>query len=32
MSWRAYAAYDRDPGDVHLAAFEMDEKQHVIGH
>src|SRR5450759_4428135 len=21
-----------DPGDVHLAALEMDEKQHVIGH
>src|ERR1035437_9958425 len=21
-----------DPGDVHLAALEMDEKQHVVGH
>src|ERR1700693_1227362 len=23
---------DSDPGDVHLAALEMDEKQHVVGH
>jgi hypothetical protein len=32
MSWRAWAAYDRDHGDVHLAAFEMDEKQHAVGY
>jgi hypothetical protein len=23
---------NRDPGDVHLAALKMDEKQHVVGH
>src|SRR5260370_41649976 len=23
---------DSDPGDVHLAALEMDEKQHEVGH
>src|SRR5437667_11636859 len=23
---------NRDPGDVHPAALEMDEKQHVVGH
>src|ERR1700681_2351504 len=23
---------DGDPGDVNLAAFEMDEKQHVVGY
>src|ERR1035437_8650378 len=23
---------DGDPGDVHLAALEVDEKQHVVGH
>ena len=23
---------DGDPGDVHLAALEMDEKQYVVGH
>jgi hypothetical protein len=32
MSWRASAANDRDPGNVHLAAFAMDEKQHAVGH